>query len=318
MMMRNRLLFFFSLLFLLWGCHRNGHVHSQGYIEGRLTYLSSSVSGTLLDIQKPRGSRVSAHDLLFTLDPNPEQHQVKQAAALRDNALANLHNLEKGERPSEINALYAKRKQVESQWQYAKQTLKRYQTLFNKNFITTNELDQAKANEKNLASQLKEIRENLITAELGAREDQIHAAKASLDAAEAALKKAEWALSQKTMLAPDAGIIFDTYYRVGEFVPSNQPIASLITPQNIHIIFFVSEKTLVLIKLNQLIKINIDGEKTNFSAKINYISDKAEYTPPIIYSDKTRDKLIYRVEALPVNGLSEKLHIGQPVTVDID
>jgi HlyD family secretion protein len=51
------------------------------------------------------------------------------------------------------------------------------------------------------------------------------------------------------------------------------------------------------------------------SAKITYISNEAEYTPPVIYSNETREKLVFMVEAHPSVADANRLHPGQPVTV---
>ncbi|QLH44071.1 MAG: hypothetical protein HWD59_09705 [Coxiellaceae bacterium] len=39
------------------------------------------------------------------------------------------------------------------------------------------------------------------------------------------------------MVAPAYGIIYDTYYRVGEFVPAGKPVASLLAPMNVYLVF---------------------------------------------------------------------------------
>jgi HlyD family secretion protein len=45
------------------------------------------------------------------------------------------------------------------------------------------------------------------------------------------------------------------------------------------------------------------------------VSAEAEYTPPVIYSNETRGKLIYMIEAHPTPEDALKLHPGQPLEV---
>jgi len=52
-------------------------------------------------------------------------------------------------------------------------------------------------------------------------------------------------------------------------------------------------------------------------AKITYISKKAEYTPPIIYSKESRDKMVFLVEAKADQNV-DFLHTGLPVDVSLD
>jgi len=162
---------------------------------------------------------------------------------------------------------------------------------------------------------INELNANLSEAKLGARKNQIKAQQETVAAAKADVKQATWALAQKTMFAPISGTVFDTYYRVGEFVPANQPIVSLIAPQNIKLIFFVPEPLLSTIILGQTIQFTCDSCKEKTPATISFISQDAEYTPPVIYSKDSRDKLVYRVEAKIAPDIAIRFHTGQPVDV---
>ncbi|MBV8803303.1 MAG: efflux RND transporter periplasmic adaptor subunit [Gammaproteobacteria bacterium] len=53
----------------------------QGYIEGEYTYISSSVSGTLFSLNVSRGQQINKNQLLFTLDPQPDQAVMEAAQA---------------------------------------------------------------------------------------------------------------------------------------------------------------------------------------------------------------------------------------------
>ena len=77
--------------------------------------------------------------------------------------------------------------------------------------------------------------------------------------------------------------------------------------------FFVPETALGGLALGQTLQVRCDGCADDLTAKVSYISTEAEYTPPIIYSNETRSKLVFMVEARPDNGA--ELHPGQPVEV---
>ncbi len=136
-----------------------------------------------------------------------------------------------------------------------------------------------------------------------------------LSAAENTLRASEWSYHQKTVYAPVSGYVFDTYYRIGEKVAANQPVLSLLTAKNIKVQFFIPEKQLSTIHLNQVITIRCDGCKSTVKATITYISPEAEYTPPIIYSQDTRYKLVYKVKAVLPTDIAMHFHPGQPLDV---
>ena len=62
-------------------------------------------------------------------------------------------------------------------------------------------------------------------------------------------------------------------------------------------------------------QVQVDGVKESFVGKVSYISPKAEYTPPVIYSRETRAKLVFMVELIFDPQAAADLHPGQPVDV---
>jgi HlyD family secretion protein len=48
-------------------------------------------------------------------------------------------------------------------------------------------------------------------------------------------------------------------------------------------------------------------------ARVSFISAQAEFTPPVIYSQEERARLVFRVEARPEEP--KDLRVGQPVSV---
>jgi HlyD family secretion protein len=52
-------------------------------------------------------------------------------------------------------------------------------------------------------------------------------------------------------------------------------------------------------------------------AAVSYVSNEPEYTPPVIYSNDTRAKLVFMVEARPAGEDAPKLRPGQPVAVTL-
>jgi len=61
----------------------------------------------------------------------------------------------------------------------------------------------------------------------------------------------------------------------------------------------------------------LDGNKEPLAGTISFISPKAEYTPPVIYSRESRAKLVFMVEAAFPADKAALLHPGQPVDVKL-
>ncbi|MGZ8375471.1 MAG: HlyD family secretion protein, partial [Nitrospira sp.] len=147
------------------------------------------------------------------------------------------------------------------------------------------------------------------------RTDQVAAAEAEVRAKEAALAKAEWDLAQKRQVAPKAGLVFDTLYREGEWVPAGRPVVVLLPPDHIKVRAFVSQAKLGTITLGDPVQVMVDGVSGSIQGNVSYISPRAEYTPPVIYSQGSREKLVFMVETLFDQAVAVNLHPGQPVDV---
>jgi HlyD family secretion protein len=110
--------------------------------------------------------------------------------------------------------------------------------------------------------------------------------------------------------------IEDTFLKPGEFVQAGQPVVSLLSPQNIKIRFFLPQRYLSRALKGKKIRVHYDGASQPFEAHITYISKKMEYTPPVIYSVESREKLLFMLEAHPLK-YNPDLRPGLPVEIEL-
>ena len=142
------------------------------------------------------------------------------------------------------------------------------------------------------------------------------------DDADAAARQAkanlDWSktrLARRRGLSPADGTIQEVYFRPGETVPPGRAVMSLLPPGNLKLRFFAPETQLAAIKYGETVNVSCDGCAPGLTAKVSFIADSAEYTPPVIYSLEERAKLVFLIEARPVQP--EKFRVGQPVTVTL-
>jgi HlyD family secretion protein len=185
--------------------------------------------------------------------------------------------------------------------------------LYKKQAVDLDHLDETKTYQQQLLASKAQSIANYELAQLGARIDQIKSQQARLKQAKMALMIGEWKARQKIIESPADGIIFDTYFQQGEYVPDAKPIASLLPIDGVRIEFFVSARDLARLELNQTVYFTCEGcAKTN-EALIEYISPEAEYTPPLVYTRENSDKIVFRIKANIKRPQSFKP--GQPVTI---
>lgn len=304
-----------SLSFLLSSCHR--HPVLQGYLEGEYIYLSSNYSGVLKQLAVSRGQNVKKGQLIYVLDSEPEASIAAQAKDQWEQAEKTLHDLQSGQRSTVLESIIAQRQQAVANLAYSKKTLQRYRQLYLQGVMAKASLDQAQSNYDRDLNSVNQFEANLQEAKKGARENQIMAQSAAAKAAKAAYDKAQWQLDQKTVRAPVAGLINDTYFKPGEFVNAQQPVASLLAPENVYLVFYIPEPLRSELRMGQNLEFSCDHCQQSFSAMINYISAQAEYTPPVIFSRESRGKLVFRVQAALPLATAKRFYPGQPVEVHL-
>jgi HlyD family secretion protein len=140
-------------------------------------------------------------------------------------------------------------------------------------------------------------------------------AEAALRQAKANLVASETRLTRRTVFSPMAGTVEQLYYRPGETVPAMRPVVALLPPENLKIRFFVPQAMLPSLKYGGRVDVSCDGCAQGLSATVSFIARSAEYTPPVIYSLDERAKLVFLIEAHPVQP--EKFRVGQPVSVTL-
>ncbi len=302
-------------LLFLFACREAPDRVYQGYVEGDFVLVASPLPGRLIARPVQRGTQVRKGDPLFILEPEEESAAVDEARQGVAQAQNRLADLRKGVRPSELAAIEARLRQARATLALSKEELARRQDLYRQQMISAEELDRAHTSVQSAEAAVNDLQAQVQTARLGGRPDLIRAAEAEAEAAAARLAKARWALEQKSRPAPIAGLVFDTFFEPGEFVPAGRPVVSLLPPANRLVRFFVPEPVVGTLSVGQPVQILLDGREQPVAAVIDFISPQAEYTPPVIYSRETKEKLVYLIEARPAADAATKLHPGQPVSV---
>ncbi len=305
------------LIFILFACAETPTNVFQGYVEGELVHVASPIGGRLQDLSVTRGQQITKNEVLFSLERDFEQAAVNEAQHGLQRAHDNLADKEKGRRPSEIATIQARLRQEMASEALAKIEYERRVKLIKEHTISQEELDRSESDYDQKKQRVREIKAELTTARLGARSDEIRGAAAEVQQAEAKLDQALWNLNQKEQKAPAHGLIFDTLFRVGEWVTAGQPVISLLPPKNREVRFFVPETLVGSLKIGEKAIVTFDGTSTPVSTEIYYISPSAEFTPPVIYSSQSRAKLVFMIKAKPALADASRLHPGQPVDVTI-
>jgi HlyD family secretion protein len=288
----------------------------QGYVDAEYVRVSPTLTGRVTSIAVARGDQVSAGALLFTQDDADDVAARDAAAGKLAEAQARLANLETRSRDTEIAQGKADLADLVATRDRITRDLARNEELLRTGAASRQTVDQQRAD---LASATARV--EAATAKLAqmqsptGREYEIAAQRAMVAQAQAGLAQAEWRVSQRRITAPASALVNDTYARPGETINAGVPVVSLLPPQNILVRFFVPETELATLHVGDRLAIGCDACAAGLIATVTFIAPQPEYTPPVIYSETNREKLVYLIEAHPPPDQAVQLKPGQPVDV---
>lgn len=297
---------------LAFACQKSEPNVWQGYVEGEYAMLASPYAGQLQKLYVRRGDQVEAGKPVFALEQEQERAARTEAEERVKSAQARLANLKEAKRPPEVEALREQVNAARAAREFTRTQLAREEDLMKKGYTTKPRLDEARSAYQRDVARVKEAEAQLRNAQMPVgRSQEREAAEAEMAAAKAALAQAQWRLEQKSVPAPVAGLVQDTFFVEGEWVPAGRPVVSILPPANVRARFYVPEAVVSTIQIGQPVQISCDGCQP-IEARVSYVSSQAEYTPPVLYSKESRSKLVFLVEArLP----KAQLRPGQPIDV---
>jgi len=249
------------------------------------------------------------------------------ATARTAQAGAQAEDIGSGARPAEIRNLEAQKQQAEANLALAQAEHARVMPLVERGIESTIRGDQVVAAFDAAKAAVLAANEAINVANLAGRDQAQVAAAAAYQSAQATQAVAQWQLDQRTVRALIDGSVEEVFHRQGEFVTAGSPVLALLPSDGLKVRFFVPQARLAGLSVGQSVEVMPDGSEVAFSATISFIAATAEFTPPVIYSAESRDKLVFMIEAtidttidttvdttLPANT---NLHPGLPVDVRV-
>lgn len=287
-----------------------------GYVEGEFVLLAPLEVAQVEKVDVRRGDRVMPGKPIVLLESGDAKIAVAQAEAALAQAEAQLADLKLGKRPEEIAVLQAALRSASAQADEARRVLARVEDLFKRGIATQAQRDEASTAVEVADAAIGQARANLDVAGLPARAETIKAAENQVKQAQASLDQANWRLSKRSLEAPSAGRVDDVIRNAGDTAGPSAPVISILPDGAVKLKVFVPEESFSRIAVGNLLNVRCDGCPPDLFARVSYVSPDPEFTPPVIYSLETRQKLVYLVEARP-EGRVTPLQPGQIVDVQL-
>ena len=303
-------------LFFLTACSTQDSANTYvGYIEADWVYIAAPKPGWVLKKHVNEGDQVTVGQVLFELDSDQQQAQLARAASQAKQASAQAKDIESGARPSEIALLMAQLRQVQANLAATQSEHDRVIPLLKSGAESALRGDQVIARLAAARAAVGTAQQAVEVANLAGREQTRAAATASSEAAAASVDEAQWWLQQRQVRALVGGRVEEIFHWPGEYVNSNAPLLALLPDDGLKVRFYVPQARLPELQKGHTISVTADGLDMPINARVFHIASSVEFTPPVIYSIESRQKLVFMVEARLPKGAN--LAAGLPVDVQL-
>ena len=261
---------------LLAACERGADAVS-GTIEVDEVHVAPRFGGRVAKIHVREGDALKAGDVIVELEA-PELVARRELAAAAINT---------AERDVEAQA---------AQLKFMRADAKRQQELLRSSAVSPNEAERAQsvaaAQEKSLA----------------ASESRIVQARAQLEDIEAQLR-------EMRVLAPSDCVVEILHVRVGDVLPPNREVATLILPHYLWVRVYVPQPWLGLIKLGDEVQVRVDSFSDEvFKGLVEQINRQAEFTPRNVQTVEDRIRQVFGVK-IRLENRDDKLRAGMSADV---
>jgi multidrug resistance efflux pump len=232
--------------------------------------ISSKVQGWVGKINVREGDLVKTGQVLVTLDTREAEATVAQAEASLEAAKARLKQV----KATAEETVQSQIQQTKANMELAEADLKRFQDLQERNFISRQQLDEARTKYNvalaayNLA--LNSLNQRTWENDIALAEAQVNQAKATLE-----LNKAQ--LANLIILSPMNGGITKRFVDPGTMVKDTTPILTLMDLSEMKMVVNVIEKEFIHLQKGQAVKITVTAFPDRvFTGRIEIITPALE------------------------------------------
>ena len=183
-----------------------------------------------------------------------------------------------------------------AQLEFARADAKRQQDLLKSQAVSSNESERA-------------------TSAAKAQEKNLEAAKMRIVQARAQLRDIDAQLAEMQIAAPTASVLEVLSVKVGDVIPANREVATLLLPQHLWVRVYVPEPWLGRIKVGDHVRARVDSfPGTDFDGVVEQINRQAEFTPRNVQTVEDRIRQVFGVKVrLPNND--DRLRAGMAADV---
>ena len=239
--------------------------------------VSPKIAGRVASVRADVSQPVRRGDVLFTLESNDNEAQVRAARAAVESAKANLTRTSDSSLTSQVIQAQAAVKQAQVQDDDARDIYERTQKLFTDGAVSRQQLDSVKARLDSAGIALDTARQNLSLIQDKGGPQSTGLASTQVDQAVATADLAESQLRNTVVTSPISGLVAARNVDPGELVASGMPAFVVIDVSSVTAETSVEEDTVQKIRKGQAVPISVDAAGNgSFRGVVDTISPAAD------------------------------------------
>ena len=270
----------------------------SGTVEVDEVHVASRYGGRVEKIYAQEGDALKTGQPIVDLD-------AAELRARRDYNAALLEEAEHGPRPDEIAAAKHDWESLAAQLEFAQAEAKRTRELFEQKVASQTEIENADSRASTIQQNADAAKKRYDLLVEGTRPERIAQARAQLAEMDAQLR-------EMRIVAPGDCVLETLSVKLGDVLPANREVATLLYTQHLWVRVYVPEPWLGLIRLGQPVKVRTDSGHDEFTGTIEQINRAAEFTPRNVQTVEDRVRQVFGVKVrLPSD--TGKLRAGMSV-----
>jgi len=250
--------------------------------------VSPKVAGRVAQVLVDVGQRVTAGQLLFTLEAGDFEAQARQAQAALESAKANLTRTSDSSLSSQVIQAQAAVQQAQVQYNDARDVTARTQKLFDAGTATRQQLDTAQAHLSSAQIALDAANQSLALLQQKGGPQSTGLASTQVDQAQAASDLAQSQLSNTRVLSPITGLIASRAVDPGELVSSAVPAIVVIDISTLDAETSVEEGVVDTVHVGEEVTVSVDAADVSGVAGVVRSVSPAADPRTLAYTVKVR------------------------------
>jgi HlyD family secretion protein len=278
-----------------------GFASGNGRIEATEVDVDAKIAERIRTVTVHEGDFVRPGQLLVQMDTDVLMARRREAEAQLQSALSSIATAQSQltQRRAEKTAALAVIAERKAELDAAQKLFLRTQALAPKDFVTQQNLDDARA-----SSRSKEAAVSSAEAQAAGADAAVHSAiseildaQSKADAARATIQRIQADIDDSELHSPVDGRVQYRVAEPGEVLPAGGRVLNLVNLADVYMTFFLPDKVAGQVALGAEVRIVLDAvPQFVIPAKVSFVANVAQFTPKTVETAEERQKLTFRIK----------------------